>query len=61
MRCDTCGNEVPEVSRVVIYTGYNKIASKAVYNCPACFERKERSKPYAQPVEDPPKEPPHGH
>lgn len=49
MRCDTCGKEVPEVSRVVIYTGYNKITAKAVYNCPDCFERKERSKAYNQP------------
>lgn len=60
MRCDTCGKEVAEVSRVVIYTGYNKIASKAVYNCPECFERKERSKPYTH-TNDPSKEPPHGH
>ena len=49
MRCDTCGKDVPEVSRVVIYTGYNKIAAKAIYNCPECFERKERSKTYSQP------------
>lgn len=46
MRCDTCGKEVSEVSRVVIYTGYNKITAKAVYNCPECFERKECSKAY---------------
>ena len=31
MRCDTCHREAPEVSRVVIYIGYNK---------------KEQSKPY---------------
>ena len=48
MRCDTCGKDVPEVSRVVIFTGYNKLTSKAVYNCPECFERKEKTKMYNQ-------------
>ena len=48
MRCDTCHQEVPEVSRVVIYVGYNKVAAKAVYNCPDCFAQKERTKSYNQ-------------
>ena len=47
------------MSRVVIYTGYNKITAKAVYNCPDCFERKERSKTYNQPPSE--GGTPHGH
>ena len=50
MRCDTCRREVPEVSRVVIYEGYNRIASKAIYNCPECFAKKEKTKPYNLPA-----------
>ena len=49
MRCDTCHKEVPEVSRVVVYVGYNRMAAKAIYNCPDCFAKKERAKPYQQP------------
>ncbi|MBI3333052.1 MAG: hypothetical protein HYZ93_03050 [Candidatus Omnitrophica bacterium] len=49
MKCDTCRREVPEVSRVVIYVGYNKTAAKAIYNCPECFSKKEQTKPYNQP------------
>ncbi len=48
MRCDTCHREVPEVSRVVIYTGYNRVTSKAIYNCPECFAKKEKTKPYSK-------------
>ena len=46
MKCDTCHREVLEVSRVVIYLGYNKVAAKAVYNCPECFSQKEKTKAY---------------
>ena len=49
MKCDTCHREVPEVSRVVIYQGYNKMAAKAIYNCPDCFAKKEQGKPYNKP------------
>jgi len=49
VKCDTCHREVPEVSRVVIYQGYNKISAKAIYNCPDCFAKKEQSKPYNKP------------
>ena len=48
MRCDTCQREVPEVSRVVIYVGYNRLSAKAVYNCPDCFAKKEKTKAYNQ-------------
>ena len=48
MKCDTCHREVPEVSRVVIYVGYNKATAKAVYNCPDCFAKKEQTKSYSQ-------------
>ena len=49
MKCDTCHREVPEVSRVVIYIGYNRVAAKALYNCPECFAKKEQTKAYNQP------------
>ena len=48
MTCDTCHSEVPEVSRVVLHAGYNRMTAKPLYNCPACFEAKERLKPYNQ-------------
>lgn len=48
MKCDTCHREVPEVSRVVVYIGYNKLFSKAIYNCPECFAKKEETKKYNQ-------------
>ncbi len=51
MRCDTCHREVPEVSRVVIYVGYNKVATKAIYNCPECFAKKEKTKSYNKPAD----------
>ncbi len=54
MRCDTCHREVPEVSRVVVYIGYNRMSAKAMYNCPECFARKEKGKPYARPIEEAP-------
>jgi len=48
MKCDTCHREVPEVSRVVIHVGYNKALTKAIYNCPECFAKKEQTKAYNQ-------------
>ncbi len=33
--------------RVVIAKEYNRVLAKPVYNCPTCFEQKERAKPYA--------------
>lgn len=56
MRCDTCHREVSEVNRVVVYLGYNRLAAKALYNCPDCFAAKEWTKPYHQPTEAQPKE-----
>lgn len=52
MRCDTCHREVPEVSRVVVYIGYNRMNAKAMYNCPDCFAQKEKSKPYAAQIQE---------
>ncbi|HEX9780713.1 MAG TPA: hypothetical protein VGB20_05800 [bacterium] len=46
-RCGTCGQASPVVMRVVIAAGYNRSLAKPLYNCPACFEAKERAKPYA--------------
>ena len=40
MRCDTCGKDVPEVKRVVVDDGYDRTLSKALYNCPDCYDKK---------------------
>ena len=42
MRCDTCGNESPVIQRVMIAKGYNRSLARALYNCPACYEKKEQ-------------------
>ena len=44
MRCDTCKQEAPVVMRVVVSKGYNRTLSRPLFNCPACFEKKEHSK-----------------
>ena len=44
MKCDTCGKESPEVKRVVIDDGYDRTLSKAMYNCPACYDKKIASR-----------------
>ncbi len=43
MRCETCKQESPVVMRVVIAKGYNRALARPLYNCPACFERKEQT------------------
>jgi len=42
MRCETCGNESPVIQRVVIAKDYNRSLSRPIYNCPACYEKKEQ-------------------
>ncbi len=44
MKCDTCGKESKEVRRVIIDTGYDRTLAKALYNCPECYDQKERAK-----------------
>lgn len=44
MKCDTCGKESNEVRRVVVDAGYDRVLAKPLYNCPACFDKKEKSK-----------------
>ena len=44
MKCDTCQQESPTVMRVVVAKDYNRILARPVYNCPTCFEKKEREK-----------------
>ena len=46
MRCDTCKQESPLVMRVVIAERYNRILSRPIFNCQACFDKKETTKPY---------------
>jgi len=48
MRCDTCGKNVKEVRRVVIYKNYNKTQAVPLYNCPTCYEKKEKTKSYSK-------------
>ncbi|MBI4352666.1 MAG: hypothetical protein HY593_01945 [Candidatus Omnitrophica bacterium] len=44
MRCDTCGKEVTEVSRVMVDAGYDRTLARPLYNCPECFKKKEEAK-----------------
>ena len=44
VRCDTCGKQVVSVSRVVIDEGYDRSMSKALYNCPECFAKKNQKR-----------------
>ena len=42
MKCDTCKQESHVVMRVVIDKDYNRVLARPLYNCPACFEKKEQ-------------------
>ncbi len=44
MKCDTCGKESEKLARVVIDQGYNRSMAKPLWNCPECFEQKERER-----------------
>ncbi len=44
MRCNTCHQESALVKRVVVDRAYNRALARALYNCPACFDRKERTR-----------------
>ena len=44
MKCDTCKQESPVVMRVVVARGYNRSLARPLFNCPDCFEKKERDK-----------------
>ena len=44
MRCDTCKQESEMILRVVIDKDYNRSLARPLFNCPACFEKKEQSK-----------------
>ncbi len=43
MRCDTCKEESAVVMRVMVAKGYNRSLARPMFNCPACFEKKEQS------------------
>jgi len=44
-RCGTCGKLVPQVMRVVIDQNYNRSDDlNPLYNCPECFEKKNRER-----------------
>ena len=44
MRCDTCQQESLVVMRVVVARGYDRSLARPLFNCQACFERKEQAK-----------------
>ena len=44
MRCDTCKEESAVVMRVMVAKGYNRSLARPMFNCPACFEKKEHVK-----------------
>jgi hypothetical protein len=44
LRCDTCGKLAPTVSRVVVESGYNRANARPLYNCPDCYEKKNRER-----------------
>jgi len=44
LRCDTCGRPATTVSRVVVEAGYNRANARPLYNCPECYETKNRER-----------------
>ena len=48
MRCDTCQRETDMVMRVVVAKGYNRSLARPLFNCPTCYELKERAKSSAR-------------
>lgn len=46
MRCDTCQKQVDLIMRVVVASGYNRSLARPIFNCPTCFENKEKQKSY---------------
>jgi len=43
MICDTCKQASEVLMRVVIAKDYNRALARPIFNCPACFEKKEQS------------------
>ena len=44
LRCDTCGRPTTRVARVVVEAGYNRANARPLYNCPECYEKKNRER-----------------
>ena len=44
LRCDTCGRPTTKVARVVVDAGYNRANARPLYNCPECYEKKNRER-----------------
>ena len=46
LRCDFCGEPAPSVRRVALDRDYDRLQTphRELYACPACSERKERSR-----------------
>ncbi|UCE86165.1 MAG: hypothetical protein JSU66_17895 [Deltaproteobacteria bacterium] len=45
-RCDFCGQEVPNVRRVALDRGYDRLQKPHAvrYACPSCSEKKDRER-----------------
>lgn len=48
LKCDTCGKLTPQVSRVVVDSGYNRANARPLYNCPECYARKLEERQQAE-------------
>lgn len=44
MKCDTCGKESNKTRRVLVDEGYDRSLALPLYNCPECFEKKEKAR-----------------
>ena len=44
LRCDTCGQVSDRVSRVVVDNDYNRANAPPIWNCPACYQRKNQER-----------------
>ena len=44
MKCDTCGKETNQIRRVLVDKGYDRSLALPLYNCPECFEKKEKAR-----------------
>ena len=44
MRCDTCHTDTSVILRVMIAKDYNRSLARPLFNCPACFQKKEQAR-----------------
>jgi predicted RNA-binding Zn-ribbon protein involved in translation (DUF1610 family) len=46
LKCDFCGREVPQVRRIALDEGYDRLSRRHTvrYACPECSRRKDRER-----------------